>query len=106
MRRTDRRRGVRQAPGPNAIRRTEGLPEQAFQLGYVEAVAADDAAVQEQDGDVESVAALQDGVAVDVDDFDGRQLRGSAEDLELGQHLVAEVAVVAMDDCENRGSGH
>ena len=60
----------------------------------------DDAAVEEEDGDVEAVAALEDGVAVYVDDVDGRQRQGAAEGVELGQHLVTEVAVLAVDDRE------
>jgi hypothetical protein len=36
-------------------------------------VPADDASIEKEDGDVESVAALQDGIAVDVDYFYGRQ---------------------------------
>jgi hypothetical protein len=42
----------------NANRRTKGLPEQAPQLGGIQAVPANDAAVEQKDGDVESVATL------------------------------------------------
>ena len=56
----------------NAGQRTEGLPEQALQLGCVETVSANDAAVEKEDWHIESVATLEDRVAVDVDDFDGR----------------------------------
>jgi hypothetical protein len=80
----------------NAGRRTEGLAwrdddlaEQALQLGGIEAVAADDAAVEKQDGDIESVATLEDGVAIDVDDFDGGQGSRASQGVQLGQHLVA-----------------
>jgi hypothetical protein len=35
-------------------------------------MAADDGAVEEEDRDIEAVAALEDGVAVDIDNVDGR----------------------------------
>ena len=80
--------------------RSDDLPEQAFQLGGVQAVAANDAAIEEQYGDVESVATLQDGVAVDVDDFDGWQRGRASQGVQLAQHLVAQLTVVTMDDRE------
>jgi len=79
--------------------------EQSLQLLRVEAVAGDYAAIEEQHGDIEAVAALEDGVAVDIDNVDGRQGCGAAEGVELAQHLVAEVAVLAMDDREAWGVG-
>ena len=63
-------------------------------------MAADDGAVEEKDWDIKAVAALEDGVAVNVDDVDGRQGCGVAEGVELAQHLVTEVAVLAVDDGE------
>jgi hypothetical protein len=48
--------------GMNAGRRMRGLagylPEQAFQLGDIQAMAANDAAIEKKDRDVESVATL------------------------------------------------
>jgi len=79
--------------------------QQSLQLVRVEAVAADYAAVEQQHGDIEAVAALEDGVAVDIDNVDGRQGCGAAEGVELAQHLVAEVAVLTMDDREAWGVG-
>ena len=79
--------------------------QESLQLVGVEAVAADHAAVEEQNGDIEAVAALEDGIAVDVDNVDRRQGRGATEGVELAQHLVAEVAVLAMDDGEAWGIG-
>ena len=73
----------------NAIRRAGGSPEQAFQLGCVEAVTADNAAVEKEDGYIESVATLEDGVAIDVDDFDGGQGSRASQGVQLAQHLVA-----------------
>ena len=61
---------------------------------------ADDTAVEQKYGNIEAVAALEDGVAVDIDDIDGRKGCGAAEGVELTQHLVAEVTVLAMDDRE------
>jgi hypothetical protein len=89
----------------NAIRGAEGSPQQALQLGDIQTMTANDAAVEKEDRDVQAVATLQDGIAVDVDDFDGRQSRRASQCVELGQHLIAQLAVVAMDDRENR-RGH
>ena len=47
-------------------------PQQSLQLIDVQAVTADDGAVEEEDWDVEAMTALEDGVAVDVDNVDGR----------------------------------
>jgi hypothetical protein len=54
----------------NAARPAEGLAQQSLQLRSVQAVTADDATVQEQHWDIQSVSALQNGITVDVDDFD------------------------------------
>jgi hypothetical protein len=42
----------------NAIRRAEGSPQQALQLDNIQAVTANDASVEEEDRDVESVTTL------------------------------------------------
>lgn len=63
-------------------------------------MAADNAAVEQKHGNIEAVTALEDGVAVDVDDIDGREGCDAAESVELAQHLVAEVTVLAMNDRE------
>jgi hypothetical protein len=91
----------------NANRQTEGLPQQSLELGRVETVAADNASIDEEYRDVESVAALQYGVAVDIDNIDGREWSRAAKSAQLGQHLVAQLTVVAMDDCQTQGvRGH
>jgi hypothetical protein len=54
----------------NAARRACGLAQQPLQLCSVQAVTTDDAPIQEQHRHIQSMAALQNGVAVDVDDFD------------------------------------
>jgi len=85
----------------------EGLPQQALQLRSVEAVPADNASIEQENGYVESVAALQDRVAVDIDDVYGRECGRSGQCAQLGQHLVAQLTVVAMDDCQTQGvRGH
>ncbi len=71
--------------------------QQAAQLGGVEAVATYNGAVQKKDGYVESMAALQDGVAVDIDYFDGRERQRAAERFQLAQHFIAQLTVVAVD---------
>ena len=50
----------------------ESLAQEPAELRGVEAVATDDRAVQQQNRDVESVTALQYGIAVDVHDLDWR----------------------------------
>jgi hypothetical protein len=53
------------------------------------------------------MAALQNGVAVDIDNIDGREWGRTAKGVELGQHLVAQLTVVTMDDCQTQGvRGH
>src|SRR3569833_601815 len=74
------------------------LSQQALQLVPVQSMSANDRAVQKQDGDIDSVAALEGRIAVDVDHVDGWERKRSSQRAELGQHLVAELTVVAMDD--------
>jgi hypothetical protein len=73
----------------NANQQAEGLPQQAFQLGDVKTMATDDAAVEKEDGYIESVATLEHRVAIDVDDFDGGQGSPASQGVQLAQHLVA-----------------
>ena len=54
----------------NAARPAEGLSQQPLQLRSVQPVTADDATIQEQHRDIQSVSALQNGVTVDVDNLD------------------------------------
>ena len=89
----------------NANRQVEGLPEQAFQLIGVQAVPADNASIEKENGYVESVAALQDRIAIDIDDVYGRECGRSGQGAQLGQHLVAQLTVVTMDDCQTRCIG-
>ena len=84
----------------NAARPTDGLAKQSLQLRRVQTMPANDTAIQEQYGDVQAVTALQHGVAIDVDDFDGRQRSRACQRVQLAQHLIAQLTVVAMDDCE------
>ncbi len=53
------------------------------------------------------MAALQNGVAIDIDNIDGREWSRTPESVQLGQHLVAQLTVVTMDDCQTHGvRGH
>jgi len=61
---------------------------------------ANDSAVQKQDGDIESMTALQSRVTIDVDYVDRREGKCSSERAQLVQHLVAELTVVTMDNCQ------
>lgn len=61
-----------------------------------------DSAVHEQDGDIESVAALQGRVAIDVDYVDGWEGKCASERMQVPQHLVAELTVVTMNNRESR----
>lgn len=89
----------------NARRPAEGLEpltKQSLQLRSVQAVAADDATIQEQHRDIQSVSALQNGVTVDIDDLDRGQRGGATERFQLAQHLVAQLTVVAVNDLQAR----
>jgi hypothetical protein len=61
---------------------------------------ANDGAVQEQNGHIEPVAASQGRIAIDVDYVDRGEWKCAPERMQLPQHLVAELTVVAMDDCQ------
>ena len=63
-------------------------------------MAAHHGSVQKEDRNIESVAASQEGIAVDIDYIDGWQWGRAAQGMKLGEHLVAQLAVVAMDDRE------
>ena len=86
----------------NATRPAEGLarPQEPFQFRSIQAVTADDTAIQEQHRDIEAVTALQHGVAVDIDDVDRREGGRASQRVQLAQHLIAQLTVVAMDDRE------
>ena len=86
----------------NARRPAEGLAKQSLQLRSVQAVATDDATIQEQHRDIQSVAALQNGVTVDIDDLDRGQRGRATERFQLAQHLVAQLTVVAVNDLQAR----
>jgi hypothetical protein len=65
-------------------------------------VPADNASIEQENGDVKSVAALQDRIAVNIDHIYGRECGRSGQSAQLGQHLVAQLTVVTMDDCQTR----
>ena len=66
---------------------------------------ADNASIEQENGDVKSVAALQDRIAVNIDHIYGRECGRSGQGAQLGQHLVAQLTVVTMDDCQTRCIG-
>ncbi len=66
---------------------------------------ADNASIEQEHRDVESMAALQHGVAVDIDNIDGREWGRTPKSAQLGQHLVAQLTVVTMDDCQTESVG-
>lgn len=88
----------------NAARPAQGLaePQKPLQLRRIQAVPANDTPIQEQYGDVEAVTALQNGVTVDIEDFDGRERSRACQRMQLAQHLIAQLTVVAMDDLQAR----
>ena len=64
-------------------------------------MAADHRAVEEQHRHIEAVAAPENRIGVDVHHFDRRQWHASPERLQLGEHLLAEVAVAPVDYSED-----
>ena len=46
------------------------------------------------------MTALQGRIAIDVDYVDRWEGNRSSERAQLGQHLVAKITVVTMDDCQ------
>jgi len=64
------------------------------ELVGVQPVTAHNGAVEEQDRDIQAMAADQLRVRIDVHDGDGGQLGLSPEGFQLGNHLVAQFAVL------------
>ncbi len=93
---------------PRGYRRVKpgfGLSQQPPQFLGIQPVTADHRAIEQKDGDVEPMAALQHGVAVDIHFLDGRPGQRTSEGVEFSQHLVAELTVLTMHDCEASVSG-
>jgi hypothetical protein len=74
------------------------LSQQPLQLIHVEAVAAHDRAIEQQHWDVQTMPASERGVAIHVHHVYGRKRHPTSERLQLREHLIAELAVVAMHD--------
>lgn len=64
-------------------------------------MATDHRAIEQEHGHIESEPALQGRVGVHVHHFDRRQRHGLGERPQLGDHLLAEMAVAAMHYGEN-----
>ncbi|HEY4215393.1 MAG TPA: hypothetical protein VGM84_28230 [Steroidobacteraceae bacterium] len=75
-----------------------GCAQQALQFGHIQPVATDYRAIQEQDRDIQAVSTLKNGVRVDIDDLDRRKRHPRRQLLEFRDHLIAQVALVAMND--------
>src|SRR5580658_6833050 len=102
-----RRRGLyREDRGlPNAVRRLVAaglrrLLQQPPKFRGVEAVAADDRAVQQQHGYVEPVAAPELWIGIDVERFERWQRHAAREDPELGEHLLAQRTVAPVHESQ------
>lgn len=78
--------------------------QQPLQLLPIQPVPAHHRAIQEQHGNVKAVAPRQHRVAIHVDDIDGRQRELAPERGELREHLIAQVAALAVDDGQPRGA--
>ncbi len=86
-------------PGKRGHRR---LPQQALELLGIEPVTADHRAIEKQDGDMESIAPNELGIAVHVHDADRRQRYFTSEGIKLGHHLVAQVTILPVHHGERR----
>ena len=64
------------------------------ELVGVQPVTADNRAVEEQNGDVQAMAAEQLRIGVDIHDGDGGQLYPSPKSFQLSNHLVAQITVL------------
>lgn len=86
----------------NAADVSSGLePQQPLELLGIQPMTANNGTVQEQDRNVESMTALQNRVAVDIDDLNRRERNDAPKRPQLAQHLVAKLTVVPMHDCES-----
>ena len=80
-----------------ARRALERLTKQPDELFGVQVVLADNCSVQEQDGNIQAVAAHQVGIPVDIHYGHGGEPDFTIQGLERGHHLIAKVAVLPMD---------
>jgi hypothetical protein len=64
------------------------------ELPGVQPVTAHNRAVEEQDWDVQTMAAQQLRIGIDVHDGGGGQLDPSPESFQLSDHLIAQIAVL------------
>ena len=78
------------------------LLQQPPELARVEAVAADHRAVQQQHRHVESVAALELWICINVERFKRWQRHAARELPELGEHLLAQGTVAPVHEGQTR----
>jgi 23S rRNA G2445 N2-methylase RlmL len=74
--------------------------ENPQQFSGIQPMAAHDGAIQEQHRDIQSIAALQFRVGIDIHHLQGRQWRFTSQPGELRHHLVAQLAVLTMHEGE------
>ena len=75
--------------------------QEPLELLNIQPVAADHSAIEEQDGYVQAVAADQFGVSIDIHYGNGRKRPLPTQGLQLGHHLVTQIAVLTMDHRES-----
>lgn len=69
-------------------------PQEPLELVGVQPVPAHHGTVEEQDGDVQAITAGQFRIGIDVHDADGGKRDPASQGLELGHHLIAQIAVL------------
>jgi len=80
------------APSPHA--------KEPPELVGVQPVAANHRTVEEQDRDVQAISPHELWVCVHVDDIDDGQPNCASQGLQLGHHLIAQIAVLPVHDCQ------
>jgi hypothetical protein len=74
------------------------LAQESPQLLGVQPMATDDGPIQEEDRDIQTMAASQGRVTVDIDHLDRWQGCRARQCPQLAQHLITQLTVVPMDD--------
>ncbi len=76
------------------------LRQQARELIGVQALPADYETIEQQHRDFEPVTAPEEGIGIDIHHLERRQRQAASEARELGQHLITQLALAPVHECQ------
>lgn len=85
---------------PVSAQPSSGPAEEPLEFLGVQPVPANHRAIEEQDRDVQPVAPDKLRIGVHIHNIDGRQPDPAPKGFELGQHLIAQIAVLPVHHCQ------